>query len=614
MQFQMKIMTCAIAASLAFGAGTAFGAVATGGFATADGNVSAARKFTAATYEDINAIIAKARYDDAGKKVATGAYPLHIIYTGNEDALIAQIVKDHTVDANHNCPKPHWNDAYRFVEVKNYTAGITIDGANGSSANFGIVINGGSSNVVVKNMKIGALGGAANDADMFRIDSATNVLIDHNEMFAVNNECNGSPEGDLTFESAIDIKKDSHNITVSYNFIHDSKKVGLDGSSASDIGNGREITYHHNVYKNVNARLPLQRGGWIHVYNNLYDGITDSGINVRTGGYALIEKNWFQNAKNPVTCRYDTANCGKWDLRGNNATTAADNATYNITWNDPGSGGINATDWTTTGAFPKTLSYTYEAVSPQCVKDKLAGVAGVGKNGAVLTASVCGGAPVPTPTPTATPTPTPKPTSTPTPTPKPTATPTPKPTPAPTPTPIPDASTTLSLSATGGVGKIDLSWTATGTLKNIQVMRDTDADPAGRQRVAILAGGARGYTDYAVVNGTRYWYWIKFTDANGTVGNSNAGSATPTTTPTPTPTPTPGTPVLSGTGDYPSGFTKCADAGETCKVSSGTGWVAFGRKGHWVTRNVGVGMQVACTVAAFGSDPKGNPNKCSFQK
>ena len=105
---------------------------------------------------------------------------------------------------------------------------------------------------------------------------------------------------------------------------------------ASDIGNGREITYHHNYYKNVNARLPLQRGGWIHVYNNLYDGISDSGINVRTGGYALIEKNWFQNAANPVTCRYDTANCGKWDLRGNNATKAADNATYNISWTDAG--------------------------------------------------------------------------------------------------------------------------------------------------------------------------------------------------------------------------------------------------------------------------------------
>lgn len=423
-------------------------------------------------------------------------------------------------------------------------------------------------------MKIGALDGATKDADTFRIDSGSNVLIDHNEMFAVNNECKGSPEGDLTFESAIDIKKDSHNITVSYNYIHDSKKVGLSGSSASDIGNGREITYHHNYYKNVNARLPLQRGGWTHMYNNLYGGITGSGINVRTGGYALIEKNWFQNANNPVTCRYDTANCGKWDLRGNNATSAADNDIYNIAWSDAGSGGINATDWKATGAFPKSLTYTYEAVSPQCVKDKLASVAGVGKNGAVLNASVCGGAP----------------------------------TPPPTPTPTPDPTNKLTLSATGGVGKIDLSWTASGTIKSAQVMRDTDANPSGRQRVAILGGGARSYTDSAVVSGTPYWYWIKYVDANGTVGNSNAGSATPT------PTSTSGMPVLRGTGDYPSGFSKCAALTKTCKVDSGTGWVAFGRKGSWVLRNVGLGNSIACAVSAFGSDPKGNPNKCSFQK
>ncbi|MEC5386560.1 pectate lyase PelN [Uliginosibacterium sp. H3] len=72
-------------------------------------------------------------------------------------------------------------------------------------------------------------------------------------------------------------------------------------------------------------------------------------------------------------------------------------------------------------------------------------------------------------------------------------------------------------------------------------------------------------------------------------------------------------PVLTGTGDYPDGFSKCADEGATCSVSKGTGWVAYGRKGKWVTKNVGVGKSIACTAAAFGSDPGGNPNKCSIQ-
>ncbi len=41
--------------------------------------------------------------------------------------------------------------------------------------------------------------------------------------------------------------------------------------------------------------------------------------------------------------------------------------------------------------------------------------------------------------------------------------------------------------------------------------------------------------------------------------------------------------------------------------------MAFGRKGKWVTKYVGVGSSIACTVASFGTDPNGNPDKCSFQ-
>lgn len=522
MSFVLKSSTAAILALLA---GSAF-AANTGGFATADGNIATARKFTANSHTAIQAIIDAARYNDAGTKVSTGAYPLHITYTGNEDALIAQMIKDHTVGADGSCPNPRWSEAYRKVEVKNYTAGVTIEGANGSSANFGIVLNGGSSNIVVKNMKIGALAGASNDADMMRVDSASNVLIDHNELFAVNNECKGSPDGDLTFESAIDIKKASHNITVSYNVIRDSKKVGLDGSSSSDIDGGRELTFHHNVYKNVNARLPLQRGGWTHMYNNLYDGITGSGINVRQAGYALIEKNYFVNANNPVVCFYDGgSNCGWWDLRGNNIASAADFATYNIVWTTPQSGDKNAAAWTTTAVFPKTLSYTYEPVSPQCVKDKLAQYAGVGKNGAVLTASACGSS----------------------------------------------TSSSSAAASSAAASSVAASSSAASSSKASSSAAASSAASSSKASSSAAASSA---------------------------ASSSAASSAPTA------------PVLSGTGDYPSGYSKCADLGGTCTAKA-TGWVAFGRKGKWVSKYVGSGKTIACTVAAFGSDPLGNPNKCS---
>jgi len=83
----------------------------------------------------------------------------------------------------------------------------------------------------------------------------------------------------------------------------------------------------------------------------------------------------------------------------------------------------------------------------------------------------------------------------------------------------------VSLSATGGNGRIDLSWTVNGNLRGVQVMRDTDSNPSGRQRLAILPGKVRNYTDSSVANGRQYWYWIKYTDTNRATGNSNAANA-----------------------------------------------------------------------------------------
>jgi pectate lyase len=587
----LALKTTTFATAL-FAASAAF-AAATGGFSTTNGgNVSGAKSFSASTFEEINTIIANAKLDANGSKVTGGAYPLIITYTGNEDSLIATIVKDQTVDANGNCPKPHWNDTYRFVEIKEFTKGITIIGANGSSANFGIVVN-KSSDVIIRNMKIGALGGANNDADMIRIDSGTNVLVDHNELFAVDNECNGSPDGDLTFESSLDIKKDSHKITVSYNFIHDSKKVGLDGSSSSDIAGGREITYHHNVYQTVNARLPLQRGGWTHIYNNFYDNITSSGVNVRQAGYSLIESNWFQNSLNPVTCRYDSSNCGFWDLRNNNIKNPGDFATYNITWTEGGT--IDATNWTTTAPFPISIPYSYSPATPQCVKDKLAQVAGVGKNNAQLTSAMCGTASSSSSVKSSVASSSVASSSV--------ATSSSSKSSVASSSSSSAATTgTITLSANAASGGITLNWTASGlTIGTQEVYRDIDSTTAGRVRITTLASTLRTFTDPTAVAGQTYYYWIKNT-TSGVVTNSNPASAIIDNGPT-----------LTGTGDYPDGFSKCADLGGTCSVDSGDGWVAFGRKGNWVTKKVTLGGSIACTVAAFGSDPLGNPNKCSYK-
>jgi pectate lyase len=601
--FTLKTLAAAVAL---LSAGSAF-AASTGGFSTTDGgNVSGARSFSASTHQEINSIIANAFLDSNGDKVSGGAYPVIITYTGNEDSLINQIIKDSTIDSSGKCPNPHWDDAYREVQIKEFTKGITIVGANGSSANFGITII-KSGNIVVRNMKIGALGGASNDADMLRVDTSSNVWLDHNELFAVNNECAGSPDGDLTFESAIDIKKDSHNITVSYNYIHDTKKVGLDGSSSSDIAGGREITFHHNIYKNVSARLPLQRGGWTHMYNNLYDGITGSGINVRQAGYALIERNWFQNAVNPITCRFDSSNCGWWDLRSNNVTSPGDFSTYNITWTSGGT--IDATNWTTTAPFPISIPYSYSPVTPQCVKDKLAQFAGVGKNGAQLTSSNCSG-------------------------------------------------TSSSSSLVSSAGSSVRSSLASSAVSSVASSRSNSISSVASSRASSVASSIAsgqqcnwyGSLFPLCATTTSGWGWennkscisastcsaqpapwgivggsnssvntssVSNSSVNSSMSSHSVASSKPASSSSKAASSSSSTgtgPVLGGTGDYPSGFSKCADAGETCSVSSGDGWVAFGRKGHWVTKRVSVPGNITCTAAVFGSDPQGNPNKCSYKR
>src|SRR4051794_37805822 len=100
----------ALAAAVAMTAGASAFAASTGGFSTTDGgNVSGAKSFTASTYAQINTIIANAKLDANGSKVTGGAYPVIITYTGNEDSLINQMIKDHTVDSSGNCPKPRWS-------------------------------------------------------------------------------------------------------------------------------------------------------------------------------------------------------------------------------------------------------------------------------------------------------------------------------------------------------------------------------------------------------------------------------------------------------------------------------------------------------------------------
>jgi pectate lyase len=279
-------------------------------------------------------------------------------YTGTFDyATITDVCAQHT-------------KASQLLELKEMD-NVTFEGAPGSSANFGIHVN-RARNVIIRNMTMGLLPGGG-DSDAITLEGngtngdVENVWVDHNEMFSSTKaDCDGA--GDTEFDGLLDIKKGARFITVSYNFLHDHQKTGLIGFSDSD-DTERYVTFHHNRYENVISRTPLQRFGLIHIFNNYYGRILESGINVRMGGIALIESNFFENAANPITSRF-TDVAGFWELRNNHVGPG-------ITW-DVGSDTLaNADNWQSTATFPAgELEYAYTPDDAGCVKQIVVALAG----------------------------------------------------------------------------------------------------------------------------------------------------------------------------------------------------------------------------------------------
>jgi len=237
---------------------------------------------------------------------------------------------------------------------------LTLIGAPGSAINFGLHFS-RVSNVVIRNMTIAYVPGAG---DAIGIEGASHHFwIDHNELYSSMVECDGA--GDSEFDGLLDIKDESHHMTFSYNHFHDHHKVGLMGSGDSDAFDWY-VTLHHNWYDNVGSRLPLQRGGLTHIFNNYYHDVMVSGINSRVDAVALVEKNYFEDCKNPVTSR-DSDVIGYWDLR--------ENFHVGDSWSGE-SPDVNAEDWSTTRAFPESLGYAYTADPEDCVKTIVMATAG----------------------------------------------------------------------------------------------------------------------------------------------------------------------------------------------------------------------------------------------
>jgi rhamnogalacturonan endolyase len=159
----------------------------------------------------------------------------------------------------------------------------------------------------------------------------------------------------------------------------------------------------------------------------------------------------------------------------------------------------------------------------------------------------------------------------------------------PTPSSVSSSSTgsiEVNLGGSAGNGQAILNWTVTGAVTGIEIYQDTDSNPTGRARVAVLGADARSYTVTGLTNGTAYWFWVKYITATGS-GNSNAFSVTPSG----------GASSVAASSSAPSSI-----APSSSSVASST--ATTGGNCHYViTNNWGNGFTGAIRITNSGSTP-----------
>jgi len=201
-----------------------------------------------------------------------------------------------------------------------------------------------ASNVIIRNINFRDW-----DDDAINVQYSTRVWIDHNSF------SNGN-------DGAVDIKRSSDFVTVSWNRVSGHEKTMLlghdDGNASEDRGHLR-VTYHHNWFDGSNSRHPRVRfGNPVHVYNNYYNNIGDYGVASTMEAGVLVEGNYFENTDDPFH-------------RGEGDSPAANLVARNNVFVNSGTGSA--------GGSVASIPYSYTLENPNNVKASVTAGAGAGR-------------------------------------------------------------------------------------------------------------------------------------------------------------------------------------------------------------------------------------------
>jgi pectinesterase len=174
----------------------------------------------------------------------------------------------------------------------------TIVGAGtaGHIVGGGFFLGPGVHNVIIRNLTIrdsyqGVWNDKDHDFDAIQMDGAHHVWIDHNDLRHM-------------ADGLIDVRKDSTNVTVSWNKLSDNNKtfgIGWTENVKTDI------TVHHNWFRETEQRNPsTDNAAHAHLYNNFLEDAAGTGIKSSYGNYSrgrtamVLENSYFQGMNNPV--------------------------------------------------------------------------------------------------------------------------------------------------------------------------------------------------------------------------------------------------------------------------------------------------------------------------
>ncbi len=256
------------------------------------------------------------------------------------------------------------------IELKKIS-NVTIVGTGGGALfdQVGIHIR-ESSNIIIQNVTVRNVkksgSPTSNGGDAIGMEAnVRNVWVDHVTLEASGGESEG-------YDGLFDMKNNTQYVTLSYSILRNSGRGGLIGSSESDLSNGY-VTFHHNLYENIDSRAPLLRGGTAHMYNNHYVRLNSSGINSRAGARAKVENNYFKDSKDVLGTFY-TNERGYWQVGGN--------VFDNVTWSSQGDKNYPA------GPNPRSTTsvsvpYSYGLDDAGCVPGVVQQTAGAGKGNRV---------------------------------------------------------------------------------------------------------------------------------------------------------------------------------------------------------------------------------------